>query len=471
MADLLAPNQVAARLDRLPVGWFHYRFLALISLGAWFDYYDNFVAGTLAVLLPRAGVLPPVQPGEWISAVGLFTATLPLGMFLGTLFFGLASDYLGRRFAFVAMLLLYSLATLAGGAGYYPLTAVAGTGAGLLLLFLSRLLAGAGVGAENVIIDAYISELMPRQIRGRAIAIAHTVAFTALPISGFLALWLAPEESPQGWWLLLVIGSGGALFTWYFRRRLPESPRWSASVGRYEEAASALANMEAEVQRHTGDLPPPVEVPADKASPRSPFAKIWSSRYRYRTLMLVMFHLLQTVGYYGFMHWLPMLARTKELELNQALSLSAAASSLAPVGPLLGVWSSDRWQRKWLLVILALAIAGGQVLFGVVQNYYLLLPMASAVIVGLNWFSAVFHAYQAELYPTEARATGVGFTYAWSRISMVALNIIMPGLIATSLAAAFGLMATALLGVAAIVAIFGPLTNARALEDVSPNPV
>ena len=314
MADLLTPNQVAARLDRLPVSWFHYRFLALISLGAWFDYYDNFVAGTLAVILPLAGVLPPVQPGDWISAVGLFTATLPLGMFLGTLFFGLASDYLGRRFAFVAMLLLYSLATLVGGAGYYPLTAVAGAGAGLLLLFLSRLLAGAGVGAENVIIDAYVSELMPRQVRGRAIAIAHTVAFTALPVSGFLALWLAPKEAPQGWWLLLVIGSGGALFTWYFRRRLPESPRWSASVGRYEEAASALTTIEAKVQRYTGDLPPPVEVPAAKPMPPSPFGEIWSDRYRYRTLMLVIFHLLQTVGYYGFMHWLPMLARTKELE-------------------------------------------------------------------------------------------------------------------------------------------------------------
>src|SRR5215470_5582549 len=107
MAVPLAPNQVAARLDRLPVGRFHYYFLALISLGAWFDYYDNFVAGALAVLLPRAGVLPQPQPGEWLSAVGLFTATLPLGMFLGSFFLGVASDYLGRRLSFIAMLLVY----------------------------------------------------------------------------------------------------------------------------------------------------------------------------------------------------------------------------------------------------------------------------------------------------------------------------------------------------------------------------
>ena len=95
----LTANEVAARLDRLPISRFHYRFLALISLGAWFDYYDNFVAGTLAVALPRAGVLPTTRPGEWFSAVGLFTATLPLGMFFGSLFLGMASDHLGRRLA------------------------------------------------------------------------------------------------------------------------------------------------------------------------------------------------------------------------------------------------------------------------------------------------------------------------------------------------------------------------------------
>jgi putative MFS transporter len=468
MAVPLAPNQVAARLDRLPVGRFHYRFLALVSLGAWFDYYDNFVAGTLAVILPRAGVLPQPRPGEWISAVGLFTATLPLGMFAGSLFLGLACDYLGRRFGFVATLLLYSLATLAGGAGYYPLTAAAGAWAGLLLLFVSRFLAGAGVGAENVIIDAYISEIVPRQFRGRAVALAHAAAFTALPVGGLLALWLAPQASPQGWWLLLVIGSAGALFTWYFRRRLPESPRWSATVGRYQQAAAALAAIEEEVERQTGSLLPPVDVPAQKATPRSPFWEIWSRRYRGRTVMLVAFHLLQTVGYYGFMHWLATLGLRKGLELDESLTLNAAASILAPVGPLLGVWSSERWQRKRLIVALALAVAVLQLLFGFMQRMLWLMLTAAAVVVGLNWFSAVFHAYQAELFPTEARATGVGFTYAWSRISMVALNVIMPGLIAANYWAAFGLMVAALIGVAVIVALFGPLTNARALEEVSP---
>ena len=90
---------IAARLDRLPLGCFHRRFLAAIALGAWFDSYDNFVAGSLAVILPAAGVLTATKAGQWLSPVGLFMAALPLGMFLGTLLFGLASDHLGAASA------------------------------------------------------------------------------------------------------------------------------------------------------------------------------------------------------------------------------------------------------------------------------------------------------------------------------------------------------------------------------------
>jgi putative MFS transporter len=476
MTHSLALDEVARRLDRLPPGRFHRRFLALVSLGTWFDYYDNFVAGALAVILPEAGVLAKTQAGEWFSAVGLFMAALPLGMFVGTMFLGLASDYLGRRFGFIAMLLLYSLATLAGGAGYYPLVAVAGTSAGLTLLLVTRFLAGAGIGAENVILDAYISEIVPRQIRGRSVAFAHAIAFTAMPVSAVLAWWLAPKSAPEGWPWLLVIGSLGALFTWYFRRRLPESPRWLASVGRADEAVAALERIERTASRG-GPPMPPLSSKEDQASEspapapsmkRGAFGAIWSPAYRGRTLLLVAFQLLQTIGYYGFMHWLPVLLKeTKGFNQDQALLVQALSYILAPVGPLLAVWSSERWQRKWLIVVLTAALASGQILFGLAGGPVVLTLLAALIVLGNNWFSALFHAYQAELFPTEARATGIGFTYAWSRASMMVLSLFMPTLIARSASAALGLMAAAFVGVAWLVGLFGPRTNARALEDVS----
>ena len=468
MSEPLAPNQVAARLDRLPAGRFHRRFLALISLGAWFDYYDNFVAGTLVVVLRKLGILTPPASSEWISSTGLFMAALPLGMFLGTIFLGMASDRVGRRLGFVALLLLYSLATLAGGAAYYPLVGVAGASAGLALLLVTRLLAGAGVGAENVVIDAYVSEMVPRHLRGRSVALAHAVAFTAVPAAALLALLLVPEGELDRWPLLLVIGSLGALFTWYFRRRLPESPRWLAAVGRHDEAARTLAEIEDSVERDTGRPLPAVTVPPRAPPPRLPFRAIWSRRYRGRTLLLMAFQLLQTVGYYGFMHWLPtLLEDAKGFGHDDALRMQFAAFLLAPVGPLAAVWSSERWERKHLIVALTVTLAVAVTAFGLAGNAVVLVVLAGAIVVCANWFSAVFHAYQAELFPTEARATGIGFTYAWSRASMVGVSLVMPDLIAHRPPSAFALMAAAFLGVALAIGLFGPLTNARPLEEIS----
>jgi putative MFS transporter len=469
VVDSLTPAHVAARLDRLPVTGFHRRFLMWISLGAWFDLYDNFLSSALAVALPAAGVVGG-NKDSLFSQLGLVMAALPLGMFFGCVFLGSASDYLGRRFGFIALLLLYSLATLAGGAGYYPLTALAGATAGLVLLLISRFLAGVGVGAENVVIDVYVSELVPRQVRGWAVALTQAVAFTAMPAVALLARLLAPKDAAHGWWLLLVIGSLGALFTWYFRRGLPESPRWSAMAGRSAEAAATLAAIETAVEKDTRQpLPPPAPVTAAPVVRRLSFAEIWSPRYRGRTLMLTAFQLLQTIGYYGFVHWVGKFLIAKGFDQDQAFNMTFGVALLAPVGPLLGMWSCERFQRKWLLVGLALVLALIQLGFGLASDAGMLIALGAVVIVCLNWFSAIFHAYQAELFPTEARATGVGFTYAWSRASMVGLNLLMPGIIDRDLLGAFGLMAAAMVGVAVIVTLFGPLTNARALEEVSPD--
>jgi MFS transporter, putative metabolite:H+ symporter len=60
----------------------------------------------------------------------------------------------------------------------------------------------------------------------------------------------------QGWRWVVLIGAHGAIFIWWIRRALPESPRWLALQGRGVEAEAVVAALEAKVaSEHGWNLP------------------------------------------------------------------------------------------------------------------------------------------------------------------------------------------------------------------------
>ena len=83
-----------------------------------------------------------------------------------------------------------------------------------------------------------------------------------------------------------------------------------------------------------------------------------------------------------------------------------------------------------------------------------------------NWFSAVFHSYQSELFPTRIRATGVGFTYSWSRLSAALSAFLIAAVLRHGVTPVFAVLAAAMVGVAVVIA-FGPETNRKSLEELS----
>ena len=74
-----------------------------------------------------------------------------------------------------------------------------------------RLIAGIGLGVELVNVDAYLSELVPKERRGAAFAFNQCVMYTAVPIVAFLCTWrLGADENLfglDGWRWVIIIGS------------------------------------------------------------------------------------------------------------------------------------------------------------------------------------------------------------------------------------------------------------------------
>jgi putative MFS transporter len=183
--------------------------------------------------------------------------------------------------------------------------------------------------------------------------------------------------------------------------------------------------------------------------------------------MLVIFQALQTIGFYGFANWAPTFLLKRGVSLLHSLEYTLLIALVSPLGPLLAAFTSDRFERKWTIVVLALLVAGLGIGFG---N-----SIAPAAVVGFGalltlanyWFSAAFHAYQSELFPTRLRGTGVGFTYSWSRLSAAFTSILIGAVLVHGVPAVFAMLAVAMILVAGVVTVMGPRTNGLVLEEIS----
>jgi MFS transporter, putative metabolite:H+ symporter len=140
----------------------------------------------------------------------------------------------------------------------------------------------------------------------------------------------------------------------------------------------------------------------------------------------------------------------------------------APVGPLVGVYFADRFERKWQVACAVLGIAVFGLLFS--QQTTALGVIACGVVITLcgNWFSFSFHAYQAELYPTPIRAQAVGFVYSWSRFSAIFSGFLIAFFLGRyGTLGVFSFIAAAMLIVFVVIGFFGPAVTRRRLEAIA----
>jgi MFS transporter, putative metabolite:H+ symporter len=410
--------------------------------------------------------LPPVLASTFI------------GMFLGALLLGRFADRFGRRGAFLLNLGIYSTFSFLGA--FSP---------SALMLMSTRFLAGVGLGAEPPLADTYLTDLLPARKRGRFIAVAYTLAFCGVPVVGFLAHSVAEGKilGIPGWRWMFVFGALGAVTVFFLRRGLPESPRWLASVGRNEEAERTVVRFEEEA-RAAGlapvePEPEPVRVPAPRpaaeavtettaAEAEAPesgrLGLLFGREYGRRSTMMVIFHLLQTLGYYGFGTMVPLVLVAKGYKVSTSLLFTAVTYIGYPIGSALSLPLVERFERKFLVVgsVLTMAVCG--LAFGNANSMALALVFGFIYTAVSNIFSNSYHIYQAEIFPTRLRSTASGGAYSLSRLATAAMPwVLVPLLDHQGPGALFAVISATTVLVALNVALLGPRTTGRALETVN----
>jgi putative MFS transporter len=382
-----------------------------------------------------------------------------LGLFFGTICCGFLADRFGRRAIFTYSLLLYTVANLILA---FQITA---TG-----LNFWRFVSGLGIGLEMVTIGTYISELVPKQIRGRAFACEQAVGFMAVPIVAFLSYLLVPGKPLgfDGWRWVVLIGAHGAVFVWFIRRALPESPRWLAQNERLAEADQVMSKLELIVEKEYGRPLPAPDAP-ELVTTGHAFGDIWVKPYGKRATMMIIFNIFQTVGFYGFANWVPTLLIKQGITVTASLLYSSIIAVAAPIGPIIGLFIGDRFERKTVIVATAAAIVVCGMMFSQASGSVLLIAMGVGLTLASNIMSYSYHAYQTELFPTSIRTRAVGFVYSWSRLSAIFTSFLIAGLLRQfGTTGVFVSIAAAMLIVMAVIGFMGPRTRGLALEKISP---
>ena len=453
MTDVAAHSSVdgiVARIERLPTSWWQIKTRIIVGTATFFDAFDALAIASVLPVIAPLWKLAPQQIG-WLISAGF------LGQLLGALVFGWVAERHGRITAMVWSIALFSVMSLVCALAWDYNS---------LLAF--RTMQGIGLGGEVPVAAVFISELARAQGRGRFVLLYEFVFPVGLVAASLAGLWVVPH---LGWPYMFAIGALPGFLALMLRRLLPESPRWLAVRGRLAQAEAAMAQIESETRKATGEpLPAPKPVVSTLDKPAS-LTDLFGPFYLRRTLVVWVIWFCAYFVNYGLSIWLPTVYRTVfKLPLDQSLRYGLITQAVGLIGTLICALAIDHvGRRPWF----ALSFVGAAAALAVLASTTT--PTAQQVLTYMTiayfFVSSInigVYLYTPELYPTRVRALGVGTATAWLRLASIIGPIVVGMMIGSGLATVFVTFA-AVAGIAAVITgLFAVETKGRVLEEASP---
>ena len=441
--------ELVARLERLPFSRWHRNLFILCFIGVMFDAADFALFGMALPPVAREFGLKPAEAGL-LATVGL------VGAFLGALFWGTISDYIGRRTSFAATIGIFSVFTGLVGASW-----------NVLSLSVFRFISNFGLGGEVPVAATLVSEYSPGPIRGRMSG-GMLVAFpTGLALAALVAYFIMPV---WGWRAVFVVGVVPAVLLFFVRLVMPESVRYLISRGRVAEAEATVAEIE---RKALAGEPAPAASSASVAAPVGAeergvtVLELLTPERRRRTVLLWIVSFCFLWASNGIIFMLPLILTGRGLELSQILILLFVQAVAAIAGYTACSFLIDRYGRRPVLFLYYVFGAFFHLGFALASGVWLFVAIAAVgwVNPGVYGSNAV---YVSELYPTHLRATAVGWFFGIGRIG----SFLAPTVVGYMLywgAGAWVLHTFALSFLIAAIALWfvGVETKGRVLEQIT----
>jgi MFS family permease len=465
-------SYVPARLDRLP--WSSWHWLIVVSLGAtWIlDGLEVTLAGALGgiLTLPQTLGLTPTR-------VGASATSYLAGAVLGALLFGYGTDRFGRKKLFFITVAVYLIGTALSAFSW-----------NFWSYAFFRAVTGAGIGGEYAAINSAIDEVIPARVRGRVNLIINGSYWVGAAIGAAATLVLLdPRRIPiwLGWRLAFGIGATLGLIVIFFRRWIPESPRWLMIHGRNDEAERIVSEVERKIMGSStariidpGYSAPPTRI---RTRTHTPWREIWDAiahEHRRRSFLGFVLMLTQAFFYNSiFFTYALVLTRFYNVPEQNVGSYLLPFALGNVLGPLLLGHLFDTIGRKKMITA-TYGLAGILLaLTGWLFHTGLLTAQTQTLAWTIIFFIASAAASSAyltvsEIFPLEIRALAIAIFYASGTLAGgVGAPLLFGWIIGTgSITALFAgyLVAAALMIFGAVIeAWIGVPAERRSLEHVA----
>lgn len=458
MAEGRSTDLIAA-LDEASISRFHLRAVLVSGMGFFTDAYDLFVIGIASSLIKT----------EWHLGSGqlaLLNSTMLLAAFVGAFAFGRFADLLGRKRVYWMVAAIMVIGAL--GSALSP---------SFWVLIVFRFLLGLGVGGDYPVSAVLMSEYANRKDRGKLVAMVFSTQALGLIVGPLVALALlgGGVGGPIAWRVMLALGAVPAAAVVYFRRRMPESPRYQTQVqGRGAEAATQLSRFSDGKVQGNGDGKVHETPAPGRAGQMGLRAFLANRRYLVMLAGTAGSWFLMDYAYYGNTISTPEILKliSPHASTMTTIAIQLAIFAVAAVpGYVLGIARLDRVGHRKLqlagFAMMALCFA----VIGLVPGMTTMVA-PFLLVYGVSYFFTEFgpnmttFVMPSELYPVTMRATGHGISAGVGKFGAF-IGVFLFPFLQSSLGLRGTLLLTAglsLLGV--LLTLVLPEPAGRSLEDM-----
>ncbi|BBU30529.1 MFS transporter [Burkholderia sp. THE68] len=370
-----------------------------------------------------------------VEAGALGSLTL-VGMAVGGILGGWASDALGRVRVVVWALALFSL-----GAGLLGLTHTFAQFA--LVRFISSL----GIGCM-VLVSTLVAEYVPTGRRSLILGMLQTGVSAGYIVVISLANWILPL---YGWRMLFYVATIPVVLALAIHWFVPEPPGWRASVAMRQGAPRVRRTWR-----------------------ENRYYLIFSDREARKMFILwALASVFALSGFYGLNNWLPTyLEKELHVRFGSMAGYMIGTYVVAFVGKIVAGWVGDLWSRRGVYVLgcIGAALFLPVIVFLHTRENIVWLMLFFGFLYGVPL--GTMGAFMSESFATRIRGTAVGGSYNVGRFCSGAAPVVI-GYIATQFT--FGvsfLLVGAVFFLSGICAFFIPdrLYDTSAPEPGGPGP-